>query len=231
MLNAVLFDLDGTLIDSIPLIRLSFEHTFRQLGLPWGNGEVLNTIGLPLRDVAEDYAPGNAETFLAVYAEFQKETQDKLLKPFPETKKTLNHLQEKGYHIGVVTSKRRKATRKSLDITELEKYLEVVVSVEDACKPKPNPDCLLAALQQIEVPPDETVYVGDSIYDILTGKNAGAATIGVTWGIAAKEDLKRQQPDFLVDSWEELRSAIDCLSNHGDGSSARIQNRKPEERC
>jgi pyrophosphatase PpaX len=212
MLKAVLFDLDGTLIDSIPLIRLSFEHTFHQLGLPWGKGEVLNTIGLPLRDVAEDYAPGNAETFLAVYAEFQKKTQDKLLKPFPETKKTLNHLQEKGYHIGLVTSKRRKATKTSLDITELKKYLEVVISVEDAQKPKPNPDCLLAALKQLDIQPNEAVYIGDSIYDILTGKNAGAATIGVTWGIAAKEDLKKQRPDFLVDSWEELRSAIDCLS-------------------
>jgi pyrophosphatase PpaX len=188
MLKAVLFDLDGTLIDSIPLIRLSFEHTFHQLGLPWGKGEVLNTIGLPLRDVAEDYAPGNAETFLAVYAEFQKKTQDKLLKPFPETKKTLNHLQEKGYHIGVVTSKRRKATKTSLDITELKKYLEVVISVEDAQKPKPNPDCLLAALKQLDIQPNEAVYIGDSIYDILTGKNAGAATIGVTWGIAAKEE-------------------------------------------
>lgn len=212
MLKSVLFDLDGTLIDSIPFISLSFEHTFRQLGLPWRNGEVLNTIGLPLCDVAEDYAPGNADTFLEVYAEFQKETQDKLLKPFPETKNTLNHLLEKGYQIGVVTSKRRQATKKSLDITELRKYLEVVVSVEDACQPKPNPDCLLAALQQLEVLPDEAVYVGDSIYDILTGKNAGTATIGVTWGIAAKEDLKKQQPDFLVDSWEELRSAIESIT-------------------
>lgn len=89
-----------------------------------------------------------------------------------------------------MTSKRRKATKTSLDITELKKYLEVVISVEDAQKPKPNPDCLLAALKQLDIQPNEAVYIGDSIYDILTGKNAGAATIGVTWGIAAKEDLK-----------------------------------------
>lgn len=212
MLKAILFDLDGTLIDSIPLIRLSFEHTFDRLGLPWGQGEVLNTIGLPLRDVAKHYAPGNAEKFLAIYAEFQKKTQEKLLKPFPEAEKALNHLQEEGYRTGVVTSKRRKATKESLIITGLEKYLEVVVTVEDAGRPKPNPDSLLSALEHLETPSGKAVYIGDSIYDILTGKNARVATIGVTWGIAAKEDLKKQQPDFLVDSWEELHSAIKCLS-------------------
>ncbi|MDD2360350.1 MAG: HAD-IA family hydrolase [Syntrophaceticus schinkii] len=208
MLKAILFDLDGTLIDSIPLIRLSFEHTFKHLGLPWGQGEVLNTIGLPLRDVAKHYAPENYEEFLAVYAEFQVKTQEKLLKPFPEAKRTLNHIQEKGYRTGVVTSKRRKATRESLSLTGLDKYLEVVVAVEDAGRPKPNPDSILKALEQLDIPPAKGVYIGDSIYDIITGKNAGVATIGVTWGIAAKDDLKKQQPDFLVDSWKELRSAI-----------------------
>ncbi|MGB4504338.1 MAG: HAD-IA family hydrolase [Syntrophaceticus sp.] len=212
-MEAIIFDLDGTLIDSIPLIRLSFEHTFNQLGLPWGKGEVLNTIGLPLRDVAKHYAPDHVEEFLAVYAEYQVKTQKKLLKPFPQAKKTLSHIQKKGYRTGVVTSKRRKATSESLSITGLEKYLEVVVTVEDASKPKPNPDSLLSALEQLNAHPSQAVYIGDSIYDIITGKNAGAATIGVTWGIAAKNDLKKQQPDFLVDSWEELRSAINDLSS------------------
>lgn len=212
-MKAIVFDLDGTLIDSIPLISLSFEHTFDRLGIPWGQGEVLNTIGLPLRDVAKHYAPDNAEEFLSIYAEFQVKTQEKLLKPFPEAKKTLSRMQEKGYRTGIVTSKRRKATRESLSITGLDKYLEVVVAVEDAGRPKPNPDSLLSALEQLDTPPAKSVYIGDSIYDIITGKNAGAATIGVTWGIAVKDDLKKQQPDFLVDSWEELRSAIKHLSS------------------
>ncbi len=211
MLKAILFDLDGTLIDSIPLIRMSFEHTFDCLGLPWGEGEVLNTIGLPLRDAAKQYAPGEEEEFLKVYAEYQKRTQEKLLKPFPEAKRALAHFHDQGYFTGVVTSKRRKAARESLSITGLEKHLEAVVTVEDAARPKPNPDGIVWALEQLKATPSEAVYIGDSIYDILTGKNAGTSTIGVTWGIAARDDLKKQQPDFLVDSWQELLSAISCL--------------------
>ncbi|HHY40941.1 MAG TPA: HAD-IA family hydrolase [Syntrophaceticus sp.] len=211
MLKTVLFDLDGTLIDSIPLIKASFIHTFNQLGIPWGNGEVLGTIGLPLRDVAKHYAPGNEERFLDVYAKYQQDVQQEMLHPFPGAIDSLIHIRKKGYLTGVVTSKRRKPTRESLNITGLNDFLDVVVTVEDANQPKPHPDGLLNALKQLSVPPAEAVYIGDSIYDIMTGKNAGTSTIGVTWGIAAKKDLANQHPDFLVDSWEELITAIDKL--------------------
>lgn len=211
LLKTVLFDLDGTLIDSIPLIKASFIHTFNQLGIPWGNGEVLGTIGLPLRDVAKHYAPGNEERFLDVYAKYQQDVQQEMLHPFPGAIDSLIHIRKKGYLTGVVTSKRRKPTRESLNITGLNDFLDVVVTVEDANQPKPHPDGLLNALKQLSVPPAEAVYIGDSIYDIMTGKNAGTSTIGVTWGIAAKKDLANQHPDFLVDSWEELITAIDKL--------------------
>ncbi len=211
MKKAILFDLDGTLLDSIPFIGLSFEHTFNHLGLPWNEEEVLNTIGLPLRDVAKHYADQDHEEFLAVFAEFQVKNQERLLKPFPEAKRTLNQILQKGYHTGIVTSKRRKATRESLALTGLDRYLDVVVAVEDTSKPKPNPDSVLWALEQLKTSPEKGVYIGDSIFDIMTGKNAGVATIGVTWGIAARDALEEQQPDFLVDSWQELHLAINTL--------------------
>jgi len=211
LLKSVLFDLDGTLIDSIPLIRSSFIHTFNQLGIPWGKGEVLGTIGLPLRDVAKHYAPGNEELFLDVYAKYQREVQEEMLHPFPGTIDSLIHIRKKGYLTGVVTSKRRKPTRESLNITGINDFIDVVVTVEDTDQPKPHPDSLLSALKQLSVPPAEAVYIGDSIYDIMTGKNAGTATIGVTWGIAAKKDLANQHPDFLVDTWEELITALNKL--------------------
>ncbi len=211
MLQAVLFDLDGTLINSIPLIRLSFEYTFKKLGIPWGKGEVLGTIGLPLRDVAKHYAQEEAEHFLEVYANFQREVQEKMLQAFPDTIESLTILRKQGYLTGLVTSKRRKATRDSLQITGLNDYIDVVVTVEDANHPKPHPDGVLSALKELSVHPSKAVYIGDSIYDIMTGKNAGTATIGVTWGIAAKKDLEKQQPDFLVESWKELLRAVNSL--------------------
>jgi len=211
LLKTVLFDLDGTLIDSIPLIRASFVHTFKQLGIPWGKGEVLGTIGLPLRDVAKHYAPGNEELFLEVYANYQRQVQEEMLHPFPGAIDSLVQIRKKGYLIGVVTSKRRKPTRESLEITGLTDFMDVVVTVEDIKQPKPHPDGILSALKQLSVPPAEAVYIGDSIYDIMTGKNAGTATIGVTWGIAAKKDLANQHPDFLVDTWDELITALEKI--------------------
>ena len=110
-----------------------------------------------------------------------------MLHPFPGTIDSLIQIRKKGYLTGVVTSKRRKPTRESLKITGLTDFMDVVVTVEDTKQPKPHPDGILSALKQLSVLPAEAVYIGDSIYDIMTGKNAGTATIGVSWGIAAKK--------------------------------------------
>lgn len=210
-LKTALFDLDGTLIDSIPLIRLSFEYTFDKLGIPWGKGEVLKTIGLPLRDVAAYYAGERAEDFLDIYVKFQQENQEKLLKAYPKAQDTLIYLQNKGYHTGVFTSKRRKATKVSLSLTGLDSYLDTVITVEDIKRPKPDPDGINMALEILKTSPTKAVYIGDSIYDIQTGKNAGVATIAVTWGIATENELQNTQPDFLVKTWDQLLQAIEIL--------------------
>lgn len=210
-LKTALFDLDGTLIDSIPLISLSFEYTFDKLGIPWGKGEVLKTIGLPLRNVAAYYAGERAKDFLDIYAKFQQENQEKLLKAYPRAQDTLIYLQNKGYRTGVFTSKRRNATKVSLSLTGLDSYLEAVITVEDIERPKPDPDGINLALKILKTSPAKSVYIGDSIYDIQTGKNAGVATIAVTWGIATENELENTEPDFLVKSWDQLLQAIEAL--------------------
>lgn len=223
-LTTVLFDLDGTLIDSIPLIKLTFQHVFEELGIPWGNGEVLKTIGLPLRDVAASYAGERAAEFLEIYAEFQRKNQKRLLKPYPGAEETLSNLQKMGCRIGVVTSKRRGPTRDGLSLTGLERYPEVVVTVEDIRRPKPDPDGILVALELLQALPEEAVYIGDSVYDILTGKNAGVTTVAVAWGIASEEELKEKKPDFFVRSWDELNRLCAALST-GDGMPAGLDYR------
>jgi pyrophosphatase PpaX len=204
-LKTLLFDLDGTLINSLPLIRRSFEYTFRLMGIPWGDGAVLKTVGLPLADVAEDYAPGRAREFLKHYGDYQLQHQDELLHAYPGTADTLYALQQAGYPLGVVTSKRRPSALTGLRLTGLLPYFASIVTVEDtAGKPKPNPEPVLKALEIFGIGPEEAVFIGDSWYDIMTGKNAGVTTIGVTWGMATREELNQRLPDFLVDDWSEL---------------------------
>lgn len=206
--KAVIFDLDGTILNSLPLIHLTFQEVFREMGLPWGNGEVLKTVGLPLREVAAAYAPGRAEEFLERYASFQKERQEKMLKAYPGTREALQTLRDRGYRLALATSKRRLATEAGLSISGLSRYLEVVVTVDDVAKPKPEPDILYKTLELLGLDNSQAVYVGDSWYDIMTGKNAAVTTIGVTWGMASREELYRYTPSYIVDTWEELLALL-----------------------
>ncbi len=212
-IRAVLFDLDGTLLNSIPLIRRSFEKVFADFGIPWGNGEVMKTVGLPLRQAAEIYAPGLEERFLKAYAEFYRNHQQEMLKLFPGAMETLEALDSSGYRLGLVTSKRRELTVANMSMTGLDRYLSQVVALEDTSRPKPDPDCLLRCLELLAVDPGQAFYAGDSCYDILAGKGAGVATAGVTWGIASREELRPYSPDFIVDDWKQFLAALDSLKD------------------
>jgi len=210
-LRAVLFDLDGTLLNSIPLIRRSFEKVFADFGIPWGDGEVMKTVGLPLRQAAEVYAPGQEERFLKAYTEFYHDHQAEMLELFPGTMEALDALHGAGYRLGLVTSKRREPAVAGMSMTGLDRYLSHVVTLEDTSRPKPYPDCLLRGLELLAVEPGQAVYVGDSWYDVLTGKNAGVATAGVTWGIASREEMRPYQPDLIADDWRQLLDALGSL--------------------
>ncbi len=212
-LKAVLFDLDGTLLNSIPLIRRCFERVFAEFDIPWSDGAVMKTVGLPLRQVAESYAPGQADLFLKVYTEFYRDHQQEMLKLFPGAKEVVQALDRAGYRLALVTSKRREPAVSNLALTGLDQYLQHVVTVEDTSRPKPYPDCLLKGLRLLAVEADQAVYVGDSWYDVQTGKNAGVATVGVTWGIASREELGPYLPDVIADDWSQLLAALSGLED------------------
>lgn len=209
--KTVLFDLDGTLINSLPLIRLTFKKVFADFGIPWANGEVLKTIGLPLREVAEHYTPGRVEEFLEKYTEYQSTKHKEFTKLYPGTLETLAIIKTTGYRTGVVTSKRKESAAAGMTLTGLNGYVEIAVAVEDAAKPKPNPEPVLKALGLLSTQPEEAVYVGDSWYDVLAGKHAGVTTVGVTWGMATRDQLEEHSPDFIVDTWEEFLATLSGL--------------------
>lgn len=206
--KAVLFDLDGTLIDSIPLIRLTFEKVFEDFKIPWANGEVLKTIGIPLRQVAEKYAPGRVEEFLEKYSSFQQKKQREFIKLFPGTKEVLKTIKGKGCLMGLVTSKRSSPTMFCLTHTEIKDYFDAVITAEDVNTPKPDGEPVTKALKLLNARPEEAVYVGDSWYDIIAGKKARVLTVGVTWGMATHEQLIEHSPDFIASSWEEMLSIL-----------------------
>ncbi|AZK59117.1 HAD family hydrolase [Candidatus Desulforudis audaxviator] len=202
--RAVLFDLDGTLIDTIPLIRWTFERVFADFGLPWENGEVLHTVGLPLREIAARYMPDRADEFMERYAAFQKTRFRELTRAYPGAVETLATIKSAGYRTGVVTSKRREPALASLALTGLDQHIEAVVTADDVTKPKPDPEPVFKALELLHTRPQNAAYIGDSWYDVVAGKQAGVTTVGATWGIASREQLAEHAPDIIVDSWDEF---------------------------
>ncbi|MFZ5644774.1 MAG: HAD-IA family hydrolase [Bacillota bacterium] len=210
-INTYLFDLDGTLIDSIPLITGTFQMVFKHFSLPWDNGEVLKTIGIPLKEVAQRYLPGRSEEFIEKYSLFQKEKHADCIKCYPGSMKMLESIKCGGFNTGVVTSKRRVPALADMELTGLSKYIDTAVTSEDVSKPKPHPEPVLKALELLKARPEGAVFIGDSWYDIMAGKQAGVITVGVTWGIASRGELIKENPDYIVDSWHELGKVLFSL--------------------
>ncbi|GAB6274411.1 MAG: pyrophosphatase PpaX [Peptococcaceae bacterium] len=206
--KVVLFDLDGTLMDSLALIKQTYERVFFELNIPWGNDDVMCWVGLPLRDIARHFAKDKEEEFLYLYQEYYFKEHDNLISLFPGTMKMLKHVHEHGIRTGIVTSKGKMGTKLALKKTKIEKYLEVVITAQDVARPKPQPDPIREALRRLESLPSEAIYIGDSYFDIIAGQKAGTKTLGVTWGITGEEEMRRMALDGVLRNWEELDSFL-----------------------
>ncbi|GAW93057.1 HAD family hydrolase [Calderihabitans maritimus] len=203
-ITTVLFDLDGTLTDSLPLIEHTYRQVFREMGIPWDNTQVMKLTGLPLRRIAKMLAGDREEEFYNLYRQYYSREHDRWIKLYPGTEQMLQKLHNLGFRLGIVTSKGRKGTEKTVGFTGLERYMSVIVTADDVSKHKPEPEPVERALKILEALPEHTVYVGDSPYDLVAGQRAGVKTIGVSWGMAPREVLVKHDPWLVVDRQEEL---------------------------
>jgi len=203
--KAVLFDLDGTLVNTLPLIVQTYRKVFRDMNIPWGDGAVLKLIGLPLKEIGKHFAGEKEPLFIELYQHYYQLDHDRMTGLFPGTSEILRFLKSRGIKLGIVTSKGKPVTLRTIAHTGLDRFMEVVVTAHDVVKPKPDPEPLLNALATLGVMAGQAVFIGDSRFDIMTGKNAGTRTLGVTWGLDGREELERLKPDGLLDKWEELK--------------------------
>ncbi len=210
-LKTALFDLDGTILDSLPLIINTYRKVFVELDIPWGNGEVVKWIGRPIVDIAKFYAGGERwKEFVDLYQSIYAHDHDSHTRIFPGATEALASLKKRGIQLGIVTSKRRPATMRSLDFLNLTDLFGVIITASDVAKHKPNPEPVLRALELLDTHPENAIFVGDSPFDIISGKKAGVYTIGVTWGMADGEELKSYNPDHLLDDWSKLQEFLNC---------------------
>jgi len=207
--HAVLFDLDGTLIDTTDLILLSCAHTFeRHLGTTPSREALIATFGrsLPeaLREFARDVGLADPDTaadqMLTTYRAHNDEYHDALIREFPGVPGMLDALQRGRHRLGVVTSKREGAARRGLDRYDLAHYFEVAVFHDDTKRHKPDPEPLLEAASRLGMAVQDVVYIGDSVHDIVAGRAAGIRTIAALWGPFARADLERVGPDAVAET-------------------------------
>jgi pyrophosphatase PpaX len=209
--GTVLFDLDGTLVDSGAMILASFQHATRTvLSREIPEHELLSAVGGPgLREQMEAIDPARVDELIEVYSAHNAGLHDEL-QPCAGILDALERLSTEGRRLAVVTAKRRTTLALAFEVLpELRRFFDVTVGAEDTTRHKPNPEPLLLALERLGANADDAVYVGDSPFDIQAAKAAQVGSVAVTWGrIHSRARLEREEPDTVVDTVEELLGAL-----------------------
>jgi len=210
--RAVIFDLDGTLIDSIELIVRSYEHAVLEHGLPSpGRSEWLRWLGTPLKHqfsllVGEcEDQEARVEALIRTYRAWNLAHHDELVKPYRGVTEAVARLAADGRTLGIVTSKMRASAQRGMLHVGLEpRWFQAVVGLEDTARHKPDPAPLLLALEQLGVAPEQAIYVGDSPHDAACAQAAGATAMAVRWGPFQHEHFAHLAPVRWLEDPAEL---------------------------
>ena len=212
-LRAVLFDLDGTLVDSLDLIVACWQHaTETHLGYRIPREAVLPTIGRPLQACLEELAPGRGASLFATYLDYNALHHDALVRLPAGTTAMLDALHARGRRTGLVTAKRLSSAQMAITRFDLSGLLDVVVTFESTERHKPEPDPVLFGCARLGLPPAAVAFVGDSVFDMQAGRAAGAVPVGVAWGADNPANLREAGAVTVVADWDALLRWLDQAS-------------------
>jgi pyrophosphatase PpaX len=212
--DPVVFDLDGTVVDTVELIVDSFRHATRQvLGEELPDEHILAGVGQPLMVQMRRLSPEHAQELYDVYREYNHRRHDELIRGYDGIEAMLDALRAAGRRLGIVTSKSRDTTAMAFRAVGLEDRFDVVVTASDSSEHKPSAVPLHLCLQRLGARAEGAIYVGDSPVDIAAGTAAGMATAAVAWGVFGREALLAAGPDFWVERPQELVEL--CLRGTG----------------
>ncbi len=207
--SALVFDVDGTLVDTIDLIVNSFNHAFEQLtGKRKEREEIISLFGPTEENLLRRLFPSRSEEAIALFHSFYRSRHRELVRVFPRIPELLRTLREKGIPLGALTNKGRRSTAVTLEETGLSSFFRVVVTGDDAPAPKPDPRGLLSALERLGAGPGESAFIGDAPVDLECARRAGVTAYLVAWGrVYPEETLARLRPDRL------FRTPDECLAH------------------
>lgn len=210
-LPAILFDLDGTLLDSIELILNSARYAFQKLERACPSDEEWATgIGIPLFTMFRRYAhdDDDCRALIAAYREYQFANHDRLVRCYDNVAETVKELHARGHDLGIVTSKSEYLAMRGLTCVGLARYMDTIVGIDSSSRHKPDPEPVRIALHRLDCPPEHAYFVGDSIFDLQAGNAAGVVSVAAAWGAAKTEELEAGRPCHWLSGITELLELV-----------------------
>lgn len=190
------------------MILTSMRYTVNdQYGNNANDAELMSLVGTPLYDQMLVFAQGDtcqATEMVEVYRNHNDAIHDKQIRTFPHVKETLSRLQEHGYRMGVITSKRHFLAERGLRLCDILPFFEFVIGSDDWPEHKPDPGPILHGCDLLGAKPDHCAYIGDSPFDIQAGNAAGCTTVAALWGMFSPEELRGEHPHHECDAFIHL---------------------------
>jgi pyrophosphatase PpaX len=210
---AVLFDLDGTLVDTIPFILAAVRHAFEGYGACPTDAEWIAGIGTPLRVQLASFArrPEDEEPLFERYRTYWRAHHDARTRCFPGAREAVAELAARGHPIGIVTAKAEQGAYRTLEHTGLLPLVRAVVGADSCPNAKPHPEPVLLALSRLGAEPARALLVGDSRHDVAAAKAAGACAAAALWGACTREELAAAGADHFVADVSEVPPLVAAL--------------------
>jgi len=208
--KTILFDLDGTLLDSIPGIVSSFRATIETFipDVRVTDAEIVALIGRPLPvQMTKLGGEHNSEAMVKHYRKHNK-TIIPTMEFYEGAFEVIDAIRAKNIQIGIVTAKHRKSTEITIEKYDLRNKMDLIITASDSQNHKPHPEPLLLAMKKLKAFPDSTLYIGDAIYDIQCAKAAGTDSAAALWGPNTKKILAAEKPTYMFDAISDLISLI-----------------------
>ncbi len=214
MIRGIIFDFDGTLIDSYEAIAESLNRVRASFSLaPFALEEVKTMVGHGLELLIEKaIGPGHTEEGVGLFRQSYASLCEKKTSILPQVKETIEELDRRGYRMAIATNKPSYFARDILRALEMDHLFSEVLGPNDVERPKPDPEMLEIIMMRIGLAPDEVAYVGDMLLDIEVARRAGVAVYAIPTGSASREALLNGRPDRLLHRFSELLAILPVLS-------------------
>lgn len=200
----IVFDVDGTILDTFPHIKATYTAVFQKLKPEFKLTEDLlkSFFGPPLPDTFKNIVPDEEiPMYCEEYHRISKTLMKDYLKVFPGTFETLTMLKNLNYKLAVDSNKQKEAIEEAFHVVGLNGYFDLIVGYDSVTNPKPHEEGIHLIEDYFH---DEALMIGDSVFDIMTAKNAKIKSVGVTWALTSKEELLKAGANYVIDHFHDL---------------------------